>query len=58
MHDEFGVLLDQTQGNRIEVADMMLYLNSFLIPTKDVDLKVSEHQDHLVFDHHLLDDFC
>jgi len=58
MHDKFGVLLNQTQGYRIEVADIMLYLNSLLIPTKDVDLKVSEHQYHLMLDHSLFDDLC
>ena len=58
MHDKFGVLLDKTQGDRVEVTDIMLYLNSLLIPSKDIDLKVSEHQYHLMLDHCLLDNFC
>jgi hypothetical protein len=33
-------------------------INSFLIPSKDVDLRVFEHHYHLVLDDSLLDDLC
>lgn len=56
VENKLWVLLNQTERDGIEVADLVPLFNLSLVPPKDIELQICKHEDHCVLDQSFLDD--